>query len=74
MITRTAIKDILTENGLGIAVTTQRLADFLHVTGRTITGQKNSGKLKQVRRNTFDIDAVVDWLYANPQYITKIQR
>lgn len=74
MITRTAIKEILIQNGLGIAFTTNKLAEVLQVTNRTITGQKNSGKLKQVRRNTFELDSVVDWLYSNPQYITKIQR
>ena len=72
MITKVYIKSALTEAGISGVVATKRIADALHLSVRTINNAKNRGHLKAADRNAFDVDAIVEWLYAHPRYLTRI--
>lgn len=74
MIAKGNIRTMLVDSGVDVVVTTRGLADALGLSVRTITGAKNKGELKQLDRNCYDLDSVVEWLYAHPRYITGIRK
>lgn len=69
---KNAIRNLLIQAGVVGVVTTRRLADTLNLNVRTICAAKNKGKLHQIDRNTFDLDSIVEWLYAHPRYIARL--
>ena len=69
---KTEIKRLLTEHGLAGVATTRRVADVLGITVQTINAAKNAGKIRQLDRNCYDVDSIVNWLYGNPRYLVKI--
>ena len=73
MIAKGNIRTMLVDSGVDVVVTTRGLADALGLSVRTITGAKNKGELKQLDRNCYDLDSVVEWLYAYPRYLTGIR-
>ena len=74
MITKGNIRTMLVDSGVDVVVTTRGLADALGLSVRTITGAKNAGQLKQLDRNCYELESIVDWLYAHPRYITGIRK
>ena len=74
MNTKTAIKDMLTGKSFPAVVTTQQAAELLNISPRTLNKQKNEGSLRYMERNAISLDAIVDWLYANPHFQTKLNR
>ena len=74
MIAKGRIKEMLVDSGVEEVITTRNLAGALGLSVRTITGAKNKGELKQLDRNCYDLDSVVEWLYAHPRYITGIRK
>lgn len=74
MNTKTAIKDMLTGKSFPTVVTTQQAAELLNISPRTLNKQKNEGSLRYMERNAISLDAIVDWLYANPHFQTKLNR
>ena len=74
VVKKDCIRTMLVDSGVDVVVTTRGLAEALGLSVRTITGAKNKGELKQLDRNCYELDSVVEWLYANPRYITGIRR
>lgn len=72
MLTKKSVIDILSKRFVCPIVTTKQLAESLKVSQIAIRKARLSGKLKAVDRNCFDLDAVAEWLYANPRFLTKI--
>ena len=72
--TKTFIRNALQTAGIYGVVTTRRLADVLRISVRTIGAAKNRGELRQIDRNTFELESIVEWLYAHPRYFTKIDQ
>lgn len=70
---KTAIKNLLAQAGISGVVTTKRLADALKMSVRTVNGAKNKGDLRQIDRNTFDTDSIVDWLFRRPRYLNRME-
>ena len=69
---KTRIREFLEQSGIAGVVTTRQLAEKLNISVRTVNSAKNKGWLRQIDRNTFDIDSIVDWLFNHPRYITGI--
>jgi len=74
VVKKECIRRMLVDSGVDEVTTTRNLAGALGLSVRTITGAKNKGELKQLDRNCYDLDSIVEWLYANPRYITGIRR
>jgi len=69
---KTEIKRLLTEHGLAGVASTKRVADILGITVQTINAAKNSGKLRQLDRNCYEVDSIVNWLFGKPRYLVRI--
>ena len=72
MVNKVNIRKMLVDSGVDVVVTTRGLADALGLSVRTITGAKNAGQLKQLDRNCYELESIVDWLYAHPRYLTRV--
>lgn len=69
---KTKIRELLEQAGIAGVVTTRCLAEKLGISVRTVNSVKNKGQLRQIDRNTFDLDSIVEWLYAHPRYIARL--
>ena len=73
--TQKFVRETLARAGLGAVVSGEQLADVLNLHVRTILRIRSQGRfLQPIDRNTYDLDTVVDWLCANPRYMTRITR
>ena len=69
---KSKIRELLAAAGVAGVVKGAQLAAALKISKRTVANAKTKGELKQVDRGTYAADAVVEWLYANPRYLTRI--
>ena len=71
---KSALRGLLAAAGFPAVATTADAARLLNLSARTLNKAKNSGALRYIERNTITFDAIVDWLYANPHFQTKLNR
>ena len=69
---KTAIKELISPCFTAGVATEIVIASFLKYERRTLNAAKNKGKLKQIDRGVYAIDDVVNWLCANPRYLSRI--
>lgn len=70
---KTAIRTLLAGLGISGVVSSKRLADALKISIRTINAEKLKGHVRQIDRNTYDLESIVEWLYSHPRYMTRIE-
>ena len=70
--TQKFIRETLARAGVGAVVSGQQLAKALRISPSTVRMAKMDGRIRQVDRDTYELEAVVDWLMAQPRYLTKI--
>ena len=70
---KTAIRTLLAGLGISGVVSSKRLADALKISIRTINAEKLRGHVRQIDRNTYDLESIVEWLYSHPRYMTRIE-
>lgn len=70
---KTAIRNLLADLGISGVVSSRRLAHALNLSIRTISAEKLKGHIRQVDRNTYDLESIVEWLHAHPRYMTRIE-
>lgn len=68
------IKEMLSPCFTAGVATTSQIAGFLNLSCRTISTAHEKGKLRKIDRGVYSIDDVVNWLFANPRYISKITK
>ncbi len=66
------IREILAGVGISEVVSTRYLAAALKLSPRTIASARKKGELRQIDRGTYDLDSIVEWLFARPRYITRV--
>lgn len=71
---KTMLRNMLTAAGLPQVSTTAGAARVLNVSARLLNKAKNAGQLRYLERNAISFDSIVDWLYANPHFQTKLTR
>ena len=69
---KNAIKELIAPCFTGGIASSQKLASFLGYERHILILAKNKGKLKQIDRGVYTIDDVVNWLSANPRYLSRI--
>lgn len=69
---KTEIRELLERHGITGVVSTRIIARVLSLSGKTINEAKNCGKLKQIDRNTYDLDSIVNWLHGNQRYLVRL--
>ena len=70
---KTAIQTLLIELGITGVVSTRKLAETLNLAKRTIASEKLKGHIRQIDRNTYDLEGIVEWLHRFPRYLTRLE-
>lgn len=70
---KTAIRTLLIELGITGVVSTRKLAETLNLAKRTIASEKLKGHIRQIDRNTYDLEGIVEWLHRFPRYLTRFE-
>ena len=66
------IRELLTKHGICGIVSGNYLAEKLGFTVRTINKEAETGRLHKVDRNSYDMESVVQWLFARQRYAVKL--
>ena len=66
------IREMLAAAGIVGVTNRLRLAAALKISPRTVSDAKTKGELKQVDRGTYSVDGIVEWLFANPRYLSRL--
>lgn len=66
------IRELLLRNGISGIVSGNYLAEKLGFNVRTINKEAETGRLHKVDRNSYDIESVVQWLFARQRYAVKL--
>lgn len=66
------IRELLLRNGICGIVSGNYLAEKLGFTVRTINKEAETGRLHKVDRNSYDMESVVQWLFARQRYAVKL--
>lgn len=69
---KTAIKELISPCFIAGIASEKTIASFLKYERHTLCIARNKGKLKQIDRGVYAIDDVVNWLCANPRYLSRI--
>ena len=69
---KSAIKELIAPCFTAGVASVQEVCGFLKYNRHTLNSEKNKGKLKQIDRGVFAIDDVVNWLFANPRYLSRV--
>lgn len=70
---KTAIRTLLIELGITGVVSTRKLAETLNLAKRTIASEKLKGHIRQIDRNTYGLEDIVEWLHRHPRYLIGLE-
>ena len=66
------IRELLLRNGISGIVSGNYLAEKLGFNVRTINKEAETGRLHKIDRNSYDMESVVQWLFARQRYAVKL--
>lgn len=69
--THKAVKQWLLDHGAKGVISTAAVALIVGVSKRVVKDAERAGKLPNIDKCTYDLNAVVDWLVANPRYMAQ---
>ncbi len=70
---KTAIRTLLIDLGITGVVSTRKLAETLNLAKRTIASEKLKGHIRQIDRNTYELEDIVEWLHRYPRYLIGLE-
>lgn len=69
---KTQIRELLERNGISGIVSGNYLAEKLGFNIRTINKEAETGRLRKIDRNAYDLDSVIQWLFTRQRYAVKL--